>query len=578
METRLESGRVPLRLSGGAPMQQIVPTGVDYVAPRVESRTLDATANILDRMSTSVFGVATNMRQREAAQFSAENEITSKQLELAKNGITEAITGLGKNSGNFTVFGQALKKSRTLQLASHFEIEGKKELATLLTQIQSGEIKSSKDVAVKIKTMTDSFAKPLAQVDGEASLKFRAVMATHGNIVLNAAFEAELKRAKNKEKVKLIAGFDKEMLLLEAAVRHSPSKIDEIADVSRKNLATQALLLGDLDMYEEYSAKFESALRDAKINAVTGYILTDEYLPRDPDLREKIMTAKLNKMSPVMLSLLKTDMRAVAQINANVDIALNRIENVEKDKKAKMRSEQEKIFTAMLVHAYSLTDPAKRKEYAEKFAQIRKDYPDMVPISLIEDMAKPRAEKKDGHSQVEFNVRNQIFKGEITTGDQIWAYTKKGLSILQAISALNLLHSEDKAANRAIELLINRLAGINTSTGASLDPRGAEFDERQELLKILDDIKNERKRDGKPPLTVYETSVKFEALIAERRNTIRAKAARKQLDDIWSKQPWINGPITRENLPILKDKAKGDRNKENAVAQIEKLLNQAEGK
>ncbi len=38
MATRLDSGNIQLRQVNAAPMQQIVPRGVDYVGPRAEAQ------------------------------------------------------------------------------------------------------------------------------------------------------------------------------------------------------------------------------------------------------------------------------------------------------------------------------------------------------------------------------------------------------------------------------------------------------------------------------------------------------------------------------------------------------------
>ena len=68
-----------------------------------------------------------------------------------------------------------------------------------------------------------------------------------------------------------------------------------------------------------------------------------------------------------------------------------------------------------------------------------------------------------------------------------------------------------------------------------------------------------------------------ESGIEQTRNTEAAKAARKQLDDVWAKKPWIGGTITRENLPSLRVKAGNDQNKLRELNRIEQLLKTAEG-
>jgi len=161
------------------------------MATRIESGRIQIDA----RMSTTVFGMAKEMAQEEALRFAAENPITDQQLALAREGLPSAIPGVGGMANDVTVYGKALQKARTLQLSGYFEMEGRNELAKLLVDVQNGKA-SSTDVANKIAVVTDGYAKSLAKIDGEASIKLRATMATHGNTVLNAAYESELKRKK----------------------------------------------------------------------------------------------------------------------------------------------------------------------------------------------------------------------------------------------------------------------------------------------------------------------------------------------------------------------------------------------
>ena len=218
MATRIESRGVQIAAPGGAPMERVVPQQVDYmVAAREQARTASTMGEILDRMSQTVFGMAKDMAQEEALKFAASNPITDEQLQLAKEGLPSAISGVGKLGSDVTVYGKALQKARMLQLSGHFEMEGRNELTKMLVDVQNGQA-DSQSVAAKIANVTDGYAKSLAQIDGEAAIKFRATMATHGNTVLNAAYEAEQKRRKATDLAKFDLDFDNSMQLLEAAV------------------------------------------------------------------------------------------------------------------------------------------------------------------------------------------------------------------------------------------------------------------------------------------------------------------------------------------------------------------------
>lgn len=574
MATRLEPGQVQLRSSGGVPMQQIVPVGVDYIGPRAQARTAETMAQILDRMSQSAFGMAKEMAQEEAFRFAAENPITEDQLKLAKEGLPQAIPGVGKLSGDYTVYGQALKKARTLQLAGHFEIEGRNELAKLLTEVQSGRI-SSKDVAAKIATVTDGYAKSLAKVDGEASIKFRATMATHGNTVLNSAYESELKRVKDQERIKFDLDFDNGVRLLEATVSQQPEMIDQIADVFRTNMTTQSLLLGDLALQKEYSTKFETALRNAKINALTKEFSDDKYMSDPMTTLNKIRMGDAGKLSPVLQSMIANDFEAVAKVTANYMTAVNQRETIEKQKKADDKASALKQFLPLYDQALMAPEgSAQRKKLTDQIASIAMNNPDVVPLGVLKDLREPP--KGEGNAMVEFNVLQGIYEGRITKPEEIWAMTKRGLSSKQAVAALKLLNREDKQDQNELDRGISQRAGIPVVPGSVvvLDPKGAEFKRRQELLGIAKDIEARHAREGKPPPTPRAILSEIDSIIEKQRNSEGAKAARKSLE-VFEKKEWINGKITRQNLPALEKKAGNDINKQRELARIRQLLDQA---
>lgn len=570
MATRLEPGQVQLRSSGGVPMERIVPQQVDFIAPRVEARTAETMANILDRMSQSAFGMAREMAQEEAFRFAAENPITEDQLQLAKEGLPQGIPGVGKMSGDFTVYGQALKKARTLQLAGHFEIEGRNELAKLLTEVQTGRI-SSKDVAAKITTMTDGYAKSLAKVDGEASIKFRATMATHGNTVLNSAYEAELKRVKDQEKIKFDMDFDNGVRLLEATVSQQPEMIDQIADVFRTNMATQSLLLGDLGLQKEYSTKFETALRSAKINALTKEFSDDKYMADPMATLNKIRIGDAGKLSPVLKSMIANDFEAVAKVTANVMVAVNQRETLAKEKRAEEKRAAVKELIPLLDSAYNLPDNSpERRKLADQVSAIAMRDPDAVPLSVIKDLREPN---KEGNPLAEFNALTAIFDGRITSPGQIASIP--GLNGKQKVSLLKTLTNEDRRDQRELDMGLAKLAGVPTMPGqvTVIDPKGAEFQRLMQLRSKAQQIQAGATAEGKI-LTPRMILQQVETDIEKTRNSESAKAARKSLE-VFEKKNWVNGKITRQGLSALEKKAGDDINKQRELARIRQLLDQA---
>lgn len=581
MATRLEPGQVQLRSSGGVPMQQIVPTGVDYIAPRAQARTAETMAQILDRMSQSAFGMAKEMAQEEAFKFAAENPITEDQLQLAKEGLPQAIPGVGKISGDYTIYGQALKKARTLQLAGAFEQEGRNELAKILVEVQNGRM-TSQEASTKIKNFTNGYSNSLAKADGEAAIKLRATLATHGNTVLNAAYEAELKRVKDQERIKFDLDFDNVGRLLEASVSQQPEMIDQIADVFRKNISTQALLLGDLALQKEYSTKFETMLRNAKIAAVTKHLQSDEYIGDAKATEEKLRLRQVGKMSGILDDLFNNDIKAYAEVVTNFMSADVRRETIATRKREENKRAAEGKAIDLLEQIFPIKDKnnPKRRELIE---QLKALPPGSTPIGTLQTLLSP-TEEGEGNSQSMYNALDLVFKGVIRSKEDIDRIP--GLSIKQKIDLLKLTRKEDKSGDNELFARVNRLAGVpETSNGGFvIDEKSEQFKKRKRLEARAAQIESDLINQGKPVTKAQVADILEQEVLAQK-NSQEAKDARKQLDE-YARRPdgsfkpdrdWITGPINRSTLPALRQKAGNDPKKLRQIKDIERLLNLSEG-
>ena len=568
------------------PMVQAQQQQVDYIGPRVAAQGASQLAQILDRMSASAFQTAGQMRQQEGLQFAAQNPLTTVQIDAAKGGTT---FGLGANptesisTGSLNFFDQAVAKARSLELSGHFEIEGRNELVKLLSQVEAGQIDSAQ-VAAKVQTMSDGYSKSLANIDPEASIKFRATMATHGNTVLNAAYKAELDRAKAQRIAKFDSDFDSSIRLLEATVSQGSftdasgqqRSINELADVFRKNVLTQSLLLGDKALQIEYSTKFETALRTAKINSVTKALMAPENMV-DPDLTlKKIQSGDLGNMSPVLKDLIVNDFDAVAKVTANFMVAVNNRKSIADGKAVEAKRAGEAEAINLLEQIFPLPDNSPKKR--ELISKLNALPPGSVPIGTLKDLLEPKPPKEaESNQALNFNLLSGIYNNTITQPAQIWSLVGKGLTGKDAVTALKLLQSEDKRDSSTLDRAISQLAGIPVIPGSvvMIDPKGEEFKRRNELKAEALQIESAAAAKGQV-LTPREIITQLEDGVVKRRNTESAKAAKKSLE-IYEKKSWVNGAITRDTLPALERKAGTDRNKVNELNQIKKLLKQAEG-
>jgi len=596
MATRIESRGVQIAAPGGTPMERVVPQQVDYmVAAREEARTSATMADILDRMSQTVFGMAKDMAAEEALKFAAQNPITDQQLQLAKEGMPSAIPGVGKLGSDFTVYGKALQKARMLQLSGHFEMEGRNELTKLLVDVQNGNA-DSQNVATKIANVTDGYAKSLSQIDGEAAIKFRATMATHGNTVLNAAYEAEQKRKKAADISKFDLDFDNTKQLLEAAVsrgywideNNQQRSVDDLSSMIQTAIVNQSILIGDAGIQKEYSEKFMVALRTAKINAVTKHLTSDEFLADPLATLDKIRRGDVGKMSAVLQEMTRNDFESVAKISANFMLAVNQREEIGRRKREDEKRNAEATAIDLLEQIYPIKDTKNptRIKLVEKLMALP---PGSLPIGTIKDLLEPEKEGS-GDLLAEYNAEGLIFDNKITTKAQLDRIP--GLNLKQRMSLQRLMNKENKSGDRELDSGLNKLAGINADPGTIvvLDKNSEEFKRKQRLKIRSLEIQSEAIAKGE---TINERQVlnKLESEIFAKANTSDAKQAKESLDYFVidksgrakPDKDWITGPINRQTLPALKQKAEatkdpGDRTRRlRQIQELERLLKISEG-
>ena len=596
MVTRIEPRGIQIAAPGGAPMERVVPQQVDYmVAAREQAREASIIGDVLDRMSQTVFGKAREMAREEALQFAATNPITDEQLQLAKEGLMSAIPGVGKMSGDFTEFGSTLKKARSLQLSAHFETEGRSELAKLLVDVQNNQAKSS-DIATKIAVMTDGYAKSLAQVDSEAAIKFRATMATHGNTVLNAAYEAEQKRVKAQQATKFELGFDDAMALAEASYtrgfwidtlgnKRSP---EDLVEIIRSDVFAQSISLGDVGIQKEYSEKLRVGIRNAKINVLSKHLAGDEFM-RDPTVTlEKLRSRQIGNLAPLLEDLYLNDGDAYGKVVASFMLATNQKEETARRKRDDDKRAAEATAINLLEQIYPIKDRNNPKRQA-LIKEVMALPPGSLPIGTIKDLLEPEKEG-EGNPLAEYNALGMIFDNKITTKEQLDRIP--GLNARQRLTLLKALRTENKDGLRTLDSGLSKLAGIPVEPGVviSLDKNSEEWKRKQQLKLRAAQIEAEAANEGKV-LTERQILDKMENELLAKRNTAEAKQAKEALDYfVLDKsgrakpdRDWITGPINRQTLPALRQKAEatkdpGDRTRRlRQVQEAERLLKVSEG-
>lgn len=570
----IQSGRVENVGIPGAVLPTVNAPQVEYTGLKAGAQYADTVSQTLDRLSRNLFGIASEAAKQAGMQYVADNPITDEQLQAAKDGDVTALQ-LG---GPMNIFDQAIRKARAFEVSSTFEAEARNELTTILTKVEAGEMKVDA-VQTNINSMMAGYSKSISQIDPEASLKFRATIATVGNTVLAKATELQLKREKDQRLIKFDQDFDNSVRLLEASVSQGfwvdpktgvKRSVEDLIDVYRQTINTSALLLGDAQLQKTYSEKFEKAQADAKVNAMSAFVTDMKFSANSEVGLAMIQSNNLGKMSDVYANM---PYDSKAKVLANYMITMNQRADADKARKAAEKRADEIELYGLYNQAISMseTDP-QRKGLVSKIAALGVKNPDAVPLSILKDLQEP---SKEGNAMVEFNALSQIYSGAITSSEQLQKIPS--LTGKQYVSLLKTLHSENKAEDSRLNREVSRLAGIPTIPGqvVIVDPKGTAFKQRNILMAKVEEIRAKAAIEGKV-VTTEDIVSQLETYVDKQRNSESAKAAETTLET-YAKKDWVNGPITRDSLPALERKAKGNKTRENELRRIKQLLDQAEG-
>lgn len=575
MATRIESGQMQLRSVGGVPMVQAQQQQVDYIGPRAAAQGASQLAQILDRMSANAFQTAAEMRADEGMQYVVDNPPSPEQLEAAKNGDPTNLIP----SGNFSYFAKAVKKARSFELASEFNVEMSNIANNVALEVQQGLI-TADQARDKLNNAQAGMSKSLSQIDSEATLKFRATSAMHGNTVVNEAYKIQLQKQKAKQGIKLDQYYDDQVAHLQMTIDQGfwtdtngqTRSINEKVEVIRTAISDAAISMGDAGIQNKFSEKFKVDLRNAKISSVTKALVAEENMLDPEQTLKKLANGDLGNMSPVLKDLIVNDFDAVAKVTANFMVAVNYRKSIKDAKIAEDKRTGEGLAINLLEQIFPLPDGSPKKK--QLIGQLIALPEGSVPIGTLKDLLAPSGE---GNAAVNFNLISGIYNNTITDPKQIWSLVGKGITGKDALTALKLLQSEDRRDSSTLDRGISQLSGIPVIPGSVvvIDPKGEEFKRRTQLQAESLQIQAAAAADGKT-LTPRQILTQLEDNIAKRRNTETAKAAQNSLK-VFEKQDWINGSITRDTLPALEIKAGKDKKKQQELNRIKQLLKQAEG-
>jgi len=482
-------------------------------------------------------------------------------------------------SADFTVFGEALAEAQSLKLAAAFEQTGLNDLVKIQDDVKNGVI-TAEQAQQKIANINKGLTNSLAKVDGSAAIKFNATFSVHGNAVLKSAYEAEAKRSKELNTIKLydtVANYEKQLATALTQTEYQTG-IDSLGrtvmfnpmiDMMRKNLDQQTLAFGDASIRREIMERWDKKVEEAKVETVLEYIVSDKTLMNDSiGTREKIKNGQLNKMSGVMNDLRVNNPGAVIKI-------LNVFDKQSVDEAseiARQKDLQKKANNQTLVEKYAewrkTTDPRRKRQLEAEMIPLADT---LAEIDKIIDVDKGKGK---GDALLKSRLKDKIASGEITSPYQLHPYFERGqINSEQLDSLQSFIYTAGKPDIMAATQKLRRYAGVGDTTSNTFDPKAAEFikyDKLETRYEALVTQERDRqntlppnKRTGIDYGSIADQVIKdFKAtdVVTDRKNEAKAKLDKisQRIKKDFGRTIEITSKTSIEDLKKLKGKKEGD--------------------
>lgn len=521
------------------------------IAYEAEARYQGALGDVLDRMSRSAFGVASEMSQRAGLQFAAENPLNPAQLEaMSKGDVSNVNLGSPMN-----VFNAAVRKARAIEVSAHAEIEAREQLVKLMQRAEAGEL-STDDVRSQIAALTNGYGSAIARVDPDASFKYRASMATVGGRVIEkvAEFEGQKRVIANSVKVqRLMTTMQQEIALASTSkmpidpATGKEMPVTQYIDALKQNFLTNATALIGPTAAAQYVGRIDKDISDTMVNAVAQHISTDPQFAGRPDAVQRLLRGDAGSASNAFQALLPDDKAKVVAAYMTADAQKYTLQQ-----RAKAQSEEggRRQLTGLFVN-YSLeTDPEKKAQL-----QIRMLQHPSLTMDLAKTLTEPPKTSETGKAIVESLIRN----GQITTEAQLWQASKEygvyDKDLGQMFTKyLNLYAPVDGSYVKAkLRQAANVPEGI-----VQIDPKS---DYAKKISRYEDEFLEEQRKAAAEnrPFSAKEAVDKIAKNAIAARETADVQAAKRQLEPY---EKALGGfKITKENYESLKHRVENGTEK-----------------
>jgi hypothetical protein len=450
MATRIESGQMQLARPGGVPMVQAQMPTVQPIGFQVAAQEQGRMAQLIQRMSESLFKEAGQMAEQEGFRYAAENPLTDEEIALARDGAITKPTG--------RIFDDAFRKARSLQLASHFEAEGINTMSRLLPDIEAGRI-TSEQVILKLREMNSGLTASLAKLDPQAAMKFNASMAASGNTIVRKALETEIRQDRERNRIKFDVYFNDVARVLQDTIEQNPEQSTQLIAMHEQNINRAAIALGDATMQREYAAKIRKEAVDAQVGVLSRKLMTSDFAAANSlAVINGIRNGQFlpdERFNEVLRSMVAQDPKAGEEIIKNFRAEISaRITKLDQDDALDKRNRELQASDLIAQYYRPNTSPSVKSAIADQLVNLR-----VMSIEQTERLLNPTQPPGDmlTFTTIQYQIDNGFVRGWNELLPQATRAGMNGDQINRLYQRMREVENPDAAA---AQRLINATAGV----------------------------------------------------------------------------------------------------------------------
>lgn len=501
--TRIESGTVGVSNVPGAALPEVsMPVARTDIAYTSGANYANTLGNVLDRLTSKVFAFSAGVSEKAGYQFAIENGLNEKQLDAIAKGDTSSVkTGIGSD---FNVFSAAIKKYRTLEIASAAEIAVRQELLDYHKKIDAGESVSATDIKNKVESISKGYRQSLTQIDPEAAFKFSAMSSKLGGELIIDAARSDAKKVMIKNAVLENMNYDNTMRELELSLYNGPRidnqtkqpiPVDAYIRSTTEDLMNKAILSGGVALGESRAKSISKDISQAKVNAITRRVLDQDVFTNPNTLTAlrsndpTLLASALKESLPVWQSMTADEQ---AKVRQGLTLALADSYNAGQRVKQEEKDKLDKYANGELIRYWDAETTAEQKrlivlDLANKGAFTKDE---------LEKYLDP--DKKEGDNYVFGDLLYKVNSGQLNSVGSIKnAATTSGMNgqqYTQLIRAFNeFLGKEDVDAVK----YINSASGVPDITTIRTQNDEQKFNKRDKLMDRYLASKRAMLKEGK---------------------------------------------------------------------------------